>query len=273
MRKASVIIFISFFLFACQSKEKNEQNVKIENTITDSITNSSSEEKNSLNGTWGLTNYFDTIIRNKEIAKYRIQTPTWFAILLKFENDTLISFGSFNNYKFSLFNSDTVCVFDDFGKWVLLNKGDVLILKNILTFSNKPIDTVEYIYIKRDDLSYITKDINGWVDLMPKMTDYFNENIMSGSYNYLGKKIEFSSNGEIKGNLNKHRRYEVRNSFHTFHPFKNLDVISFLNDEKEVEEFYNWKFEGDKLILTEFVSSEETDDYILGKKKLILTKD
>jgi hypothetical protein len=89
----------------------------------------------------------------------------------------------------------------------------------------------------------------------------------------LGKKIEFSSNGEIKGNLNKHRRYEVRNSFHTFHPFKNLDVISFLNDEKEVEEFYNWKFEGDKLILTEFVSSEETDDYILGKKKLILTKD
>ena len=80
-----------------------------------------------LNGTWGLTNYFDTIITHKELAKYRMQTPTWFAILIKIEADSLESFGSIEWAKYPLnITSDTLATLssDVSGyNWYLIKKG------------------------------------------------------------------------------------------------------------------------------------------------------
>jgi hypothetical protein len=50
--------------------------------------------KTELNGVWALNNYFDKILADKQIAKYRIQPPTWFAILLEIKKDSIKSYGS-----------------------------------------------------------------------------------------------------------------------------------------------------------------------------------
>ena len=50
-----------------------------------------------IDGIWGLTNYFDTIVTHRELAKYRMQPPTWFGILLDIRDNQIISYGSICN--------------------------------------------------------------------------------------------------------------------------------------------------------------------------------
>ena len=118
-----VILFIS-----CNSSAKNdvsEASLK-DNSICDSI--NITQAKFELNGTWGLTNYFDTIIANKELAKYRSIRPTWFAILLQIENDSLKNFGSIENMKEAFINAG-IGQFGSGWCWLTFNNDKLEIVK------------------------------------------------------------------------------------------------------------------------------------------------
>jgi len=77
MTKIIILILGTTMLIACNSSTQKDK------SGTNQIANSekTEEPKPNLNGVWGLTNYLDTIVQNKEVAKYRLQAPSWFGIL------------------------------------------------------------------------------------------------------------------------------------------------------------------------------------------------
>ena len=255
-------MIISLFL-SCNSNEKKE-NVELQNTQSNNA---------ELNGVWGLNNYFDKILTEKQIAKHRIQPPTWFAILLEIKNDSLKSYGSIIelNYKLN-YESDTLAVFDSFGgKYALLKKSNELQLKQFPNQEN--IDSANYVFRKRNDLKKLLENQDRVHKISSSITTYFNENLIAGTYENTqnNKTVVFEKSGELI-NFSGFDRYNVRNYFGTHHPHKNLDVITFTNSKNNSFEQFNWKFENDKLILTEFVNEKInhkgakviTDDFVLG---------
>lgn len=259
------------------------QNV-IVSEMSDTIKNNNISIKKTnfnINGTWGLTNYFNSIIENKEIAKFRLQTPTWFAILIEIKNDSLKTFGSieFNQY-FIEKSNDTLTTLISLiteEKWYLIANNQELTL--IQYPNSKTIDSTVYIYRKRDDLNYFSKENIDFYIIGKNVTDYFNEQLFEGKYINCetNQVIVFEDNGKLTG-IEGFDSYEVRNYFGTLHPHKNLDVITFSNSKTNESKEYNWVFSDDKLILTEFINEKVTnngetyvgDYYILGREKMKL---
>jgi len=268
MRNAIYIPMICLFL-SCNSSQKKE-NTELEKPQSN---------RTELNGVWGLNNYFDKILTDKQIAKYRIQPPTWFAILLEIKNDSLTSYGSIIelNYKLN-YESDTLAVFDSFGgKYALLRESDELLLKQFPNQEN--IDSINYVFNKRNDLENLLENQDRVHKISSSITDYFNEKLISGKYENTkdNKTVIFEKNGDLI-NFKGFNKYNVRNYFGTSHPHKNLDVITLTNPENNELKQFNWKFENDKLILTEFVHEKMnykgekviTDDFVLGNNKIEL---
>lgn len=233
-------------------------------------------------GTWGLSNYLDSVIIKKEVAKYRLQSPSWFGILLEISEDSIISYGSIIEIETRLHNKkDTLAILDSWcGKWMLIQNQKNLLLKQ---FPNQEdLDTTIYIYNKRDDLRDMTENLDKVHKLSSSMTKFLNEEIISGTYlnQKTNTKVKFLESGELKG-LGDFTEYEVRNYFGTLHPHKNLDVLLLKNKTEDLMKQYNWKFEGDNLVLTEFKNeiikrNEEdmmTDYFVLGKEIINLQKE
>lgn len=269
MRNYILIFLLILSNLSCKTeKEKDELNVKTE-----------TEFKNeSLNGIWIMTSYFDSIVENKTISKYRMKTPTWFSLIIEISNDSIHNYGSIidDSQKIN-YKSDTLAILNGIGvagDWALRKKENKLILNHI---QNKDlVDTTSYILEKRKNLEFlIEKDFENKIDLWKSTTDYFNEKIISGKYIYESDTIIFGKNRKVR-NFKDYQNYRVVNYFGTSHPFNPLDVI-FLTKKNESKP-YNWKFEGNKLILINFIHREEiykgkkyvTDDFILGNEKIEL---
>jgi hypothetical protein len=252
-----------------------------DNGVTDSV--NIAQDEFDLNGTWGLTNYFDTIITNKELAKYRLQTPTWFAILLEIDNDSLKSFGSIDNDQYLIKRTDdtlttlTSNVSGD--KWFLILKEPEL---KLIQYSNSErVDSTIYTFRKRDDLNYFSEDNKDFFVIGNNVTDYFNEQLFEGKYinTKTNGEVIFGENGQLIG-IEGFDSYEVRNYFGTLHMHKNLDVITFKNKQNNEHKQYNWVFSDDELLLTEFVYEKVTyegktydgDYLVLGKENIKLKK-
>ncbi len=257
-------------------KINNPSYVERDNLVMD-------ETEFDLNGTWGLTNYFDTIIENKEIAKYRIQTPTWFAFLLVIENDSLKSFGSIGKDEYFIEkNSDTLTTItsDVAGdNWYLII--DKPKLKLVQYLEEERGDSTVYTFRKRDDLNYFTHNNIGFSTISKNVTEYFHEHLFKGKYRSTDsqKEVVFDENGRLTG-IDGFNSYEVKNYFGTSHRHKNLDVITFKNSENNEYKEYNWVFSYNELVLTEFVNEKRShkgenyysDHLILGKKRIKLKK-
>tara|TARA_Y100000766_G_C18839557_1_gene572319 strand:- start:415 stop:1266 length:852 start_codon:yes stop_codon:yes gene_type:complete len=241
------------------------------------------QDEPDLNGTWGLTNYFDTIITNKELAKYRLQTPTWFAILLEIDNDSLKSFGSIDKAQYLIKRTgDTITTLTSNisgDKWFLILKEPEL---KLIQYSNsKRVDSTIYTFRKRDDLNYFSKDSKDFFVIGNNVTDYFNKQLFEGKYinTKSNSEVIFGENGQLIG-VEGFDSYEVRNYFGTLHMHKNLDVITFKNKHNNVYKQYNWVFSDDELLLTEFVHEKVTykgkthdgEYLVLGKEKIKLKK-
>ncbi len=263
-----ILILISI---SCKTEKKNEGlNLNLE-----------TESQNyNLNGTWVMTSYFDSIIKNKSISKYRIKSPTWHALIIEVSNDSLHNYGSIisGSEKIS-YDSDTLAILSGIGvagDWILQKN------KNKLKLSQIPnehlIDTTLYFLEKRNDLGFLIKnDSGGKVDFWDSTTEYFNDKLISGKYTYKNDTIVFSKNRKVS-NFKDYQSYRVVNYFGTSHPFNPYDVI-FLSNDKELKP-YNWKFENDKLVLTNFKPKIEfhngkeyvSDNHILGKERMELIK-
>lgn len=275
----NIIYILGIVFISCNSSSNNnaaDNDIKGDNVTDSAIIN---QTEFDLNGTWGLTNYFDTIIENKELAKFRLQSPTWFGIVLQINNDSLISYGSLVEIEKQLnLKSDTLAIFDSYGgKWDLIKKEELLLLRQSHNQNKK--DTTFYIYSKRNDLAFITQNMDRFHKIGSNVTKYFNEKLFAGSYQNIAgnKEVIFKPDGKLIG-FEKYDTYRVRNYFGTLHPHKNLDVITFSNSTTKESKQYNWKFKDGQLTLTEFISETIiyngdkviTDDYVLGSEKLEL---
>lgn len=123
--KQLIYCFLLCVMTTCALNTENASNPT--RNHSDSLINA-----NELNGTWGMTQYFDSIVSNKTIVKYRVQYPTWFGILIEIDNDSLFSYGSLIDIKGQTNPvNDTVFKFNDFesGHWMLLKDGAQLALK------------------------------------------------------------------------------------------------------------------------------------------------
>ncbi|NOQ73459.1 MAG: hypothetical protein GQ574_15745 [Crocinitomix sp.] len=148
--KGGLLILLFCCVTACNFDSPDANKYVIEtvstessNPIIDSIAELLPEEDTviycstemSIDGTWALTNYFDPILKEKTIAKYRGQIPAWFAILLEIKKDAVFAYGSINDLEEVEIDclSDTLTVFEtNWGDWMLLNRGQELQLKEVV---------------------------------------------------------------------------------------------------------------------------------------------
>ncbi len=263
------------FISACNNT-KTSSTTSIQAIVSDK----QYKQKNSLNGVWGMTNYFDTIITKKELAKYRLQAPTWFAILLKIQNKNLYAYGSiYKSQKTIHYNSDTIATFKHFDyKWNLIKKDSLLTL---IRYDSIKKETEKYIYRKREDLKLMIENDTCPDYFDDNVTIYFNQKILSGEYIniHTNKKIIFTKDGKIKG-FRGYDSYRIRNYFGTLHPHNNLDVVRLINTSNNKTMELNWKFKNDKLILSKFNveivdrfgEKTPTDNFVLGKMMMELRK-
>jgi len=282
MMKNIIYILGIIFLFSCNSSQENS----IEKTTKTSITEKDiliiDKTEFDLNGTWALTNYFDTIIKNKELAKYRLQTPTWFAILLEIDNDSIKTFGSISSEKIFIEKTkDTLATLSSNisgSKWWLIRKEGKL---NLIQHPNqKRTDSTIYVFRKREEFKSFSKENTDFFIIGKNVTEYFNKELFKGTYFNIDNKNKVIFNKGSLSGVGKYDTYEVRNYFGTLHPHKNLDVITFKDGRNNEFKQYNWVFEKNQLILTEFIYEKITfngetydgDDLVLGNKKMILEK-
>ena len=236
-----------------------------------------SESEITLDGIWGLTNYFDTIVTHRELAKYRMQRPTWFGILLDIRDNQIFSYGSiYNDSDYYSLNTDTLRTFETYdGNWWLIKNKTELILYQMP--NARIVDSTKYIYRKRDDLSYMTKNFNK-LDKMekiePHVRSFFEKYLFHGEYAIKNSNqiVSFEPDGRIIG-LEKYTTYKLDEYFGTYHPFNNNDALFLEVDSSEYYDVWNWKFYENELILTKFKEDpKNADDFVVGTEKIILVK-
>lgn len=270
MRQLLTKIFAMLVLASCSNGQKNESTISI-----DQIDTSKESPVRDLNGTWIMANYLDSILEHKSIAKYRILPASWFAIIVEIENDSLRTFGSiYDNSFIAISKTDTICIIDRTlsGLYSLTfneTKGD-LELKQINAKDSK-VDSVTYIYKKRPDLEFLTKNLDKVHKTSTNFTKYFNENLIAGQYNLNDKEVRFLEDDRVE-NFQNYKTYQVRNYFGTYHPFQERDVLVLTTTEGEVD-YWEWKIIGKNLILTKLrIDWKKSDDYELTKETYKLIK-
>jgi len=280
----NLIYILGFiFLFACQSSQKKTPlfNDQVKSSKNDHNLKEKSEF--DLDGTWGLTNYFDTIIENRALAKYRSQPPVAFALLLEIENDSLTRYGSIERKDYTINKSkDTILnisssLSNDI--WHLIISEPYL--KLIQSSKSKASKPTPYIYRRREDFNYFTKVNIDFYVIGENVTRYFSEQLFKGKYinSATQEEVIFGAGGELIG-VDGYDSYEVRNYFGTLHMYKNLDVVTFKNEQSKKYKQYHWLFSEDGLTLTEFVYEQFSSngkthpgDYlVLGKERIELKK-
>ena len=113
MKNLFYINIILLLSISCQTQDKPDE-----------------EPVNPLNGTWIMTQYFDSTVTNKSIAKYRVQEATWFSIMIDIQQDTIITYGSLFDQCFAIdFTKDTLGILKDMplqSNWWLIQKDNML---------------------------------------------------------------------------------------------------------------------------------------------------
>lgn len=254
--KRLLTIMTLCILFGCSNPDSQQVNDNQQEMVA------TPQDTFTLNGLWAMPNYVDSILTYKTISKYRMQWPTWFAILIEIDNDTLWSYGSILDIETPIDpKSDTLHVFEKTvtGQWILTldETTKKLELRNSDS-KREQNDTNVYVFEKRPDLEFLLGTLDRVHNTSTSFTNYFHDQLFAGTYEIIGtdKQVTFSSNGKVKGFQDFHK-YTVDNYFGTLHPYNNFDNITFNRELPENSnefdwELFKWEFQGDTLILTKF---------------------
>ena len=236
----------------------------------------------SLHETWGLVDYLDSTVVQKEIARFRQSEATMMAILMILEGDTLVrTFGSvLYNQSYTLEPSkDTIAMIQSKisrDTWALIKQGDLIKMAQVKVEFGQ-IDSNIYTLRRRHDLDTMT---NGdQLQFERCLTQYFHRHIFEGSYTNAvnGDTVRFSAPNKISG-LSNYDSYWVNGYFGTSHPFKEKDAVLLINSITKESSWYNWSFNNNRLVLIPFAKEtikvngewKETDEYVLSNENILL---
>ena len=242
-------------------------------------------EQFNLQGNWILTNYYDSILKNKTISKYRLNPIAWNLMSLQFKGDTMYSYGIFAKRRktFISGNSDSLATISSYGthNFSYDKTKDLIIAVTVTTDSTKQYPVFYRRVTEKKLLSIVTStDIN---DIEKGFYQIFIDSLIAGRYSSSenGQPMVLTQTGVVKG-FKKYNFYKIHDYFGTYHPFQNNDVIIFGDSTVSVDGngppskkaigHYAWAFKGDKLFLTE-LETENHEQFYLGKKSYIFNRD
>ena len=205
-----------------------------------------------------ISEYMDSIPIQKKLSYFALKKICMQNIALLITPDSLYRFGNVrwgDKMTYNLSN-DSIVIRD-------LNFGNKLTF--IYTdFGLKCIDSNSrelYIFKKVTDSLTLSHLMNGEKTHFKRYI--YNQvcKIICGDYESMDKKspklrISLSNNGDIKGFKN-FSKFSIHDYLGTYNPYSDLDIL-ILEDENNLRQIYNWKFEGDILILTKMKLENET---------------
>lgn len=234
------LAFVVFMSISCVFKEDT-------NKMTDSDSG----------GIWVLTNYFDSMIRNKSVAKTALNKMSFHNIVIKLDGNK-VQVGGVVNWLITFqrnLDDDTFYFNSNFGKFkYFFNNGGLSCIMN-----NDNNIVYQYRRTNNTQLNEIFEvyDRAKFIDYMQRMiiTDIFNGKFKiqtnSGDSNF----ITFNPNNSISG-LYDFKSFRIHDYIGTFNPFKGLDAITFSNiGNKKL--YFNWSFSADTLILKKFETNDD----------------
>jgi hypothetical protein len=287
LKKKSYILTLLVLLgTSCQTGQNKQATI---NNYVDTNKTVVSEPK-LFDGYWILTDYFDSIFKDKTISKHRLYPIAWSAMTLKFQNDSLFSTGLLylkKKQKICL-TCDTLTLIKDFGTFILKYNKQTDNIEAIRIDSDKynQFKNKTYTYRRVTEKHLITILANkNTSNIEEGFYQLFIDNLLAGEYKSIGngqnKKIILSSNGLMNG-FKKYNKYQIHDYFGTLHPFQNYDVIIFEDSSivsagsstpsKSQIAYYSWNFTEDTLTLTELKTKNFGDEYFLGKQKFKFIK-
>jgi hypothetical protein len=236
----------------------------------------------SLDGYWILTDYLDSILKDRSISKHRMYPIAWSAMALNIHRDTLYSTGLINGSRGMKVHSymDTLAVIEGYGKYALrYNTRNDYIEATAISTDQAPktaARTFKYRRVTEGRLKRILQN-NDQRGLKEGFYQLFIDSLIAGEYTSLndGHALVLTSDGIISG-FRSYNRYRIHDYFGTLHPFGNYDALWF-EDTTAISsgqfppppsaiQFFHWSFSGDTLLLTEMMT-DNYDEYYLGKRR------
>lgn len=254
--KPLLFILIIFMLMSCGVSDRQQANV---NT---SETQSLIQDPSELYGLWAMVDYVDSVLEYKTISTYHLLGPSWIAILIDMNKNTIRTHGSIYDLIIPFKpKGDTLCVFEKVTntQWALILNP---VTKNVelrsMNSEKGKNDPRVYEFHKRPDLNFLLDTLDNVHETRTSFTQLFNDSLFSGTYVTLGKNdlITFGPQGQMKG-FQDFSKYKVDVFFGTLNYYNNMDNITFyrdLPDDSEAFswESYHWQFKGDTLLLKPF---------------------
>lgn len=268
------LVIVTFVWISCQSnhlkKSKNEDLINF-------IDNEKDINK-KLEGFWILTNYYDSIIKDKSISKHRIYPISWSAMTLQIKKDTMLSNGLLyimDRIKIQTYN-DTLCFLDTYGKFLFTYDKKRDCIAAIEISSNKSKYKGKHFIYRRISENRLLKIIkqNDSFKIATGFYQLFIDSLIAGEYKSIsnGNTLILNSDGSMIG-FKQFTNYQIHDYFGTYHPFNNIDAICFedsrfnksKNSLSSPSNYFNWSFSDDTLTFIELIT-ENNDDYQLGEK-------
>ena len=262
LKQQTLLFFLLLCLTAisCESnpeKDSNENYKKLKKEV-------------KFQGDWILVEYFEPILQEKRIGKYRSVVPALTAFHLTIDENNLmktlglLSF-SYSNHVKVINNHDSICSIEALGgagKMTLSydDKNDQLIIKAIDDWEGYFKGQPTIFHYKRSDELSDLKHMDEFSEYLDILQKYFQQKLIVGEYKVTYPKefedleIIFHKNGSVEG-FGEYQIYALHVFYGTFHPTGYEDKIVFYKDHYKHPNSsydYNWKIEGNQLIFYEF---------------------
>ncbi|MDR2920313.1 MAG: carboxypeptidase-like regulatory domain-containing protein [Tannerella sp.] len=223
-----------------------------------------------IEGYWVLTDYFDNIMKYKNIAEYRITPLADNAWAFRISNDSIHTAGLVHwlNLACSKNNNSIVSIESNNITFNLLYD----LQSDIIIAQRKDQPNKEYFYRKatgklKDIL--INTPFNS--KLWDAMTQYYTEELIAGTYENVADEsntLVLEPDGTMSG-FGKYNHYDVHTFFGTSHPFDNHNTLVFTDSITNKSKHFKWTLYNNKLTLTFIQILPETEDesYYISTQK------
>jgi hypothetical protein len=288
---AYILIFVIFGLTSCQL---NQNTSSTQND--DSKASTSSKTTKELDGFWILTDYLDSIVKDKAIAKHSQYPISGEMMSFRIQNDSLFSKG---------------IIFRGFKTKIILENDTIKQIRYPYTFyynsqsdqiEATPLNLEKRSYFRRTDKEkYTYRRVNEkrliYILQMRSIEGFhqlFIDSLIAGEYRSIenGKKLTLTNKYSMNG-FKKYNKFEIHDYLEVreldefeINPFNSYDAIAFREhrgnySEKDIPkwmkiEVFNWKFTGDTLTLTEMKDTSRSNtgysDFSLGSNKFVFIR-